>query len=67
MKKVFEPVDEREVTMVRDHEMQDGAIYTGQMKKVIEDGIEVLVKHGRGVQKWPDGAKYEGDWRDGMA
>jgi hypothetical protein len=67
MKKQFEEVDEKDVSTVRDHEMQDGAIYTGQMKKVMEDGVEVFVKHGRGMQKWPDGAKYEGDWRDGMA
>ena len=48
MKKVFEAIDEKEVQYVKDHEMQDGAIYSGQMKKVLEDGIEILIKHGRG-------------------
>ena len=23
-------------------------------------------RHGYGVQIWPDGAKYEGNWRDGL-
>ena len=25
------------------------------------------IKHGKGVQIWPDGAKYEGEWRNNMA
>lgn len=24
-------------------------------------------RHGYGIQVWPDGAKYEGYWRDNMA
>ena len=23
-----------------------------------------FVRHGKGVQIWPDGARYEGDWTD---
>jgi len=30
-------------------------------------GDLVYIKHGRGAQEWKDGAKYEGDWRNGMA
>jgi|APSaa5957512535_1039671.scaffolds.fasta_scaffold136095_2 hypothetical protein len=67
MKKSFTPVSADEVENVTSHEMPDGALYTGHMKKVTEGGEIILVKHGRGVQQWPDGAKYEGDWRDGMA
>ena len=65
MKKAFEVVDSNEVTFIHDHELEDGSLYTGQMKRVIEDGIGMLVSHGRGKQKWPDWAKYEGDWRNG--
>ena len=25
------------------------------------------MRHGYGVQVWPDGAKYEGMWEDGKA
>jgi hypothetical protein len=34
---------------------ENGAIYKGYLK----DGA----RHGPGVQVWPDGAKYEGEWR----
>lgn len=27
-------------------------------------GFEVLVKHGRGILKWPDGAMYDGEWHE---
>ena len=36
-----------------------GIVYKGQVKNSF--------KHGKGVQTWPNGAKYEGDWdRDKM-
>lgn len=41
--------------------MPDGTIYSGQLKKLS------LVKHGFGKQIWKDGAKYEGEWREGKA
>ena len=25
------------------------------------------IKHGKGVQIWPDNAKYDGEWRNDMA
>jgi hypothetical protein len=34
-------------------------IYTGEWKG--------NVRHGHGVQIWPDGAKYEGSWENGKA
>lgn len=27
----------------------------------------IYIKHGKGVQIWPDGATYDGEWRNGMA
>ena len=30
-----------------------------------QNGIEL--KHGKGVKKWLDGARYEGEWRNGFA
>jgi hypothetical protein len=41
-------------------ELDNGAIYIGQWNK---DGV----RHGRGVQIWPDGSKYEGYWKCDMA
>eukprot|EP00347_Sterkiella_histriomuscorum_P014329 403361287 len=43
----------------------DQSQYTGFMQKA-SNGFEVL-KHGKGVQVWKDGAKYDGDWQDGKA
>lgn len=40
--------------------MDNGAIYTGQWTK---DGL----RHGRGIQIWTDGSKYEGYWSNDMA
>lgn len=28
---------------------------------------KIWIKHGKGTQHWSDGAKYQGDWRNGMA
>ena len=65
----IEPIDEKDVINKIDLEIGEGAIYTGQVKSVNdnETGKEVFIKHGKGVQTWPDGAKYEGDWRYGFA
>ena len=38
---------------------ENGAVYKGYL----ENGM----RHGPGVQIWPDGAKYEGDWRRNKA
>ena len=53
----------------QDFEVGEGAIYSGQLIEVKDPEYEeaVFLKHGYGVQMWPDGAKYEGDWRNGMA
>ena len=32
-----------------------------------ETQTKVHIKHGKGTQNWHDGAKYDGDWRNGMA
>ena len=40
---------------------ENGSVYTGYLK-----GTEGL-RHGPGVQIWPDNAKYEGEWKDNMA
>ena len=38
------------------------------MKRILnQNGQQELVKHGKGMQVWQDGARYEGDWRNGMA
>ncbi len=39
----------------------DGAVYKGQLKKATN------IRHGFGIQIWPDGAKYEGYWSENMA
>lgn len=36
------------------------ATYTGTLKNG-------TIRHGYGIQKWPDGAIYEGEWRDDIA
>lgn len=56
-------VHENEVTYRADQDFGDHIAYSGQLKFV--NGIEV--QHGRGKQNWPDGSKYEGEWRDGVA
>ena len=38
---------------------ENGAVYKGYL----ENGM----RHGPGLQVWPDGAKYEGDWRRNKA
>ena len=41
-------------------ELDNEAIYVGQWNK---EGL----RHGKGVQIWPDGSKYEGYWKIGRA
>ena len=41
-------------------ELDNGAIYIGQWSK---EGL----RHGKGIQTWPDGSKYEGYWKNDMA
>lgn len=42
------------------YELDNGAIYVGEWTK---DGL----RHGRGLQIWKDGSKYEGYWKNDMA
>lgn len=36
------------------------------MKQIIgENNTRVWVKHGKGVQTWPDGGEYDGNWHEG--
>ena len=45
-------------------DLPDGAFYKGQVKKSAKGDY---LKHGQGTQIWKDGAKYEGEWKDGKA
>ena len=39
--------------------------YNGEMKLVrLPDSQRVWIKHGEGIQEWPDGAKYTGGWHE---
>lgn len=38
---------------------ENGAVYKGYLKDEM--------RHGPGVQVWPDNAKYEGEWRENKA
>ncbi|CDW72832.1 UNKNOWN [Stylonychia lemnae] len=57
--------DSKNMVYVEEITLIDQSLYTGYMKKA-PNGYEV-VKHGKGKQVWKDGAKYEGEWRDGKA
>lgn len=64
----IETVNEEDLEYKNDFQLGEGATYTGQMIKVKdEQDNDVLIKHGKGTQYWKDGAKYTGDWRNGMA
>ena len=41
--------------------LENGAVYQGEWL------VNENQKDGRGVQIWPDGSRYDGFWRDGMA
>ena len=49
-----------ELIMRQPYELDNGAIYQGQWTK---EGL----RHGKGVQVWKDGSKYEGYWKNDMA
>lgn len=42
------------------YELDNGAVYVGEWTK---DGL----RHGKGMQVWKDGSKYEGYWKNDMA
>ena len=43
--------------------LENGAVYQGEWLTL--GGVSQ--KDGRGVQIWPDGSRYDGFWKDGMA
>jgi hypothetical protein len=47
---------------VVDHKMIDGSIYTGTL---IAGSDGMSSPHGRGIYTWPDGRKYDGEWKEG--
>lgn len=49
---------------VESKENVDGSIYSGNMRRASNGE---LLKHGKGVQIWKDGAKYEGEWINNKA
>lgn len=50
----------------QEYSEKTGNTYQGQMKMMKnKDGIEIMVHHGKGIQTWPDGSKYEGYWHEG--
>lgn len=68
-----------EVGLVYIHELHyaNGAIYKGQIKPLKKDDVqsgsflteeeEQGIRHGFGIQVWPDGAKYKGQWVENRA
>ena len=44
-----------ELEYKQEHRFPNGAIYKGGWKNAM--------RHGEGTQIWPDGARYEGQWR----
>ena len=44
----MEPVDEDELSMVKDYDL-GGAIYSGQIRTKIYNGKEIMLKHGKGT------------------
>ena len=42
------------------YELDNSAVYIGQWSNM-------GMRHGRGIQLWPDGSKYEGYWKNDMA
>jgi len=50
------------IVSVKNKIMYDGGTYSGTL---IMDSEVGLLPHGRGVYTWPDGDKYEGEWKGG--
>jgi len=44
---------------VLDHKYENGTIYSGGWWNGLKDG--------NGEQLWPDGAKYDGEWKENKA
>ena len=44
-------------------QVDNGVIYEGEWVK----SNPPCIRMGRGVQRWPDGSRYEGYWREGQA
>lgn len=53
-------VDEPGLEFKQDIIFENGTQYKGQVRNG-------TIRHGYGVQVWPDGARYEGFWKDGVA
>lgn len=51
------------ITPMSGHD-RDRILYSGQMRKDTSKG---LVRHGQGIQLWPDSSRYEGYCKDGLA
>lgn len=47
------------VTSMKPHRFSSGAVYTGQWQN--------HMRHGNGLQTWPDGASYSGQWQNNIA
>lgn len=47
------------LAFVEELAFENGAVYKGYLKDEM--------RHGPGVQVWPDNAKYEGEWRENKA
>lgn len=65
---VVDDVDEAQLLHKTDYRVSPGISYTGQVK--LREGAilaDDYVQHGRGIQNWDDGSRYEGDWRQGHA
>src|SRR5574343_894740 len=41
------------------YKFKNGAVYIGQWRGTVRDGY--------GIQTWPDGSRYEGQWKDSKA
>ena len=51
--------ENEELEFKEELQFADGTVYKGQVKK------GTAVREGYGVQHWPDGARYEGYWKEG--
>ena len=56
---VYASVHQSQVEKREPVRFKNGVIYTGEWLG--------NMRHGHGVQVWPDGARYEGTWENGKA